>query len=143
MEKEEKEKGEKEEKKDTQKKGDHPWQIPFESFTVGKTVLGYGSFGAVYLGDYEGAEAAIKVLSAPFKIPERYIIDEMRNLQAIRHPNVLGFLGVCVKDNSIYILTEYVPGGNLWDKIPKNPASLSLTLRVLYLLQSLITLNYC
>lgn len=44
---------------------------------------------------------------------EKYTTREVAILKEARHPNVVQFLGSCINEGKIYVVTEFVNGGNL------------------------------
>ncbi|KAI3427397.1 hypothetical protein D9Q98_010312 [Chlorella vulgaris] len=108
------------------------WLLGFEEITVVRAI-GEGSFGRVYLamwnqvpvavkilidreaahraaaeGDPEAAAAAMSALSEPLLAK---LDEEAGMLAALRHPNIVNFLGVCHQPPCI--LTEYCSRGSL------------------------------
>ena len=43
-------------------------------------------------------------------------------MKHIRHPNLVQLIGVCTQEKPIYIITEYMPRGNLLDYL-RSPSS--------------------
>jgi len=92
-------------------------------------VLGSGGFGAVYRGKYNGEECAIKKLHIADGVVSPAQIEEFRkevqNLQALRHPRLVSFIGAALIDHessggsgprnppSLCIVTEFMPNGSL------------------------------
>lgn len=91
-----------------------------EDLQVGK-VLGSGGFGAVYRGTFRGEEVAIKKLHlvdgqvSPEQLEE--FKKEVCNLQALRHPRLVSFIGCALKIPSLMIVTEYMPNGSLYEAL--------------------------
>ena len=77
--------------------------------------VGKGSFGAVYRADYLGTEVAVKecFTSIEGQSLAKYLEREIEILKEARHPNVVQFMGLCKNESKTYIITEFVPGGNL------------------------------
>jgi len=74
-----------------------------------------GSSGEIYLGYYFGTPVAIKKF---FHIEEEkrgHIEREYMLLKGIVHPNIVQFLGLCNHSTGIYLVTEYVEHGDLFD----------------------------
>ncbi|KAF9371109.1 hypothetical protein CPC16_003249 [Podila verticillata] len=79
------------------------------------TSIGSGSFGRVYHGDLLGTEVAIKecVRSESRAFDEKYFKREVDILKQSRHPNIVQFMGICKRKKRFYIITEFLPLGNL------------------------------
>jgi len=78
------------------------------------TELGGGNFGQVFRGTYYGTEVAIKqLLDVDDKDMHKYIEREMATLRDMRHPNVVQFMGLSRNHTDVYIITEYISGGDL------------------------------
>lgn len=76
--------------------------------------IGGGNFGQVSRGVYFGTEVAIKqLLDVDDKDMHKYIEREMTTLKDMRHPNVVQFMGLCRHGTDIFIVTEYIGGGDL------------------------------
>lgn len=93
-----------------------PWRL-------GRT-LGKGSTGRVRLGKHvkTGMLAAIKIIpkqkgrnSLPYGIEREIII-----MKLITHPNIMALYDVWENDNELYLVLEYVQGGELFDFIINN-----------------------
>jgi len=86
------------------------------------TQIGGGNFGQVSRGTYFGTEVAIKqLLDVDDKDMHKYIEREMATLRDMRHPNVVQFMGLSRNGTDVYIITEYISGGDL-RKILKDEA---------------------
>lgn len=98
------------------------------------TVLGSGGFGAVYRGKYMGQEVAIKKLHAvdgqlsPLQLEE--FKQEVENLQALRHPRLIAFIGAAFMAPSLCIVTEFMPNGSLYDLLHTKKAELEFVKRL-------------
>ncbi|KAG0345668.1 hypothetical protein BG004_003336 [Podila humilis] len=79
------------------------------------TSIGSGSFGRVYHGELLGTEVAIKecVRSDSRAFDEKYFKREVEILKQSRHPNIVQFMGICKRKKRFYIITEFLPLGNL------------------------------
>ncbi|KAK8505843.1 hypothetical protein V6N12_042868 [Hibiscus sabdariffa] len=80
-----------------------------------------GSYGDLYKGTYRSQEVAIKVLK-----PERINTDlqkefaqEIFIMRKVRHKNVVQFIGACTKPPNLYIVTEFMSGGSVYDYLHK------------------------
>lgn len=86
--------------------------------------LGKGAFGRVVLGTNKTIAdkfAAVKIMSKDSMSPEdmtaaRREIDIMRKLQ---HRNIVQFYDVFDENNNLYVIIEYLRGGELFTRIQK------------------------
>jgi LIM domain kinase 1 len=92
--------------------------------------IGGGNFGQVSRGTYFGTEVAIKqLLDVDDKDMHKYIEREMATLRDMRHPNVVQFMGLSRNVTDVYIITEYIAGGDLRKILKDDTKELSWTLR--------------
>ncbi|XP_072959371.1 CBL-interacting protein kinase 1-like [Typha angustifolia] len=90
-------------------------------YEIGKT-LGEGNFGKVKYARHEdtGEAFAVKILDRKrilaLKIDDQ-IKREIGTLKLLKHPNVVRLHEVCASKTKIYMVLEYVNGGELFDKI--------------------------
>lgn len=78
--------------------------------------LGSGHFGDVYAGKWNNSVAvAIKTMRAGNTSSKESFIGEARIMHQLYHPHILPLLGVCIEDESIYIVTELMSKGALLD----------------------------
>uniref|UniRef100_A0A0E0I697 Protein kinase domain-containing protein n=1 Tax=Oryza nivara TaxID=4536 RepID=A0A0E0I697_ORYNI len=70
---------------------------------------------ALYRGTYNGLDVAVKILR-----------DSHFNNPSVNHENVLQFYGACTRPQKYCIVTEYMPGGNLYDFLHKQNNVLDL-----------------
>ncbi|KAJ1412260.1 hypothetical protein B484DRAFT_455402, partial [Ochromonadaceae sp. CCMP2298] len=97
--------------------------LNFAYISLDKTrQLGSGSFSRVYLGKYRRKPCAIKLiftLDLTLDVIRR-IAAEAQLLSLVRHPNVVGILGVAVLPPSVCILLELCAHGSLGDVLRAN-----------------------
>lgn len=89
------------------------------NYTFGKT-LGAGAFGIVRYGrnNTTGEEEAIKIiLKKALKGNEQMILDELKLLEELHHPNIVGFRDWFESKDKFYIVTQLATGGELFDRI--------------------------
>lgn len=112
-------------------------EIAFESITFLKSI-GEGSYGRVYLAQWDEAEVAVKVLtektfgshtqsmskaggnsSSSSLLPENLVSameKEAELMASLRHPNIVQFLGVCLMPPCYpAIITEWCGRGSVYD----------------------------
>ncbi|KAK1404887.1 Mitogen activated protein kinase kinase [Heracleum sosnowskyi] len=93
----------------------HEWNIDFSEITVGSRV-GIGFFGEVFRGTWNGTDVAIKVFLEQDLTSENMedFCNEIAILGRLRHPNVILFLGACMKPPCLSMVTEYMEMGSLY-----------------------------
>ncbi|XP_014756709.1 serine/threonine-protein kinase EDR1 isoform X1 [Brachypodium distachyon] len=91
------------------------WHIEFSEITVG-TRVGIGFFGEVFRGVWNGTDVAIKVFLEQDLTMENMedFCNEISILSRLRHPNVILFLGACMKPPHLSLVTEYMEMGSLY-----------------------------
>ncbi|KYQ89266.1 LISK family protein kinase [Tieghemostelium lacteum] len=106
--------------------------------------IGSGSYGVVYRGTYFNTDVAIKKIhpGEHQKELQKYLKREVAVLKNIQHPNIVQFIGVYyepvnhitnfLKSNSTWIVTEYIAGGDLHERIKNlsKPLPLSLVIKL-------------
>lgn len=92
------------------------WVIDFSEIQLGKQ-LGLGSYGIVFHGRWKGIEVAVKRFIKQ-KLTERRMLEfraEMAFLSELHHPNIVIFIGACIKKPNLCIVAEFVKQGALKD----------------------------
>jgi len=118
------------------------WKIPFQDLEFGERI-GKGNFGEVYKGTYLGTDVAIKRLFfVDDDFMQKYIEREMDTLTQLNHPNIVQLMGLCIGMDDLYIITEFVKGGNLHSKLEDKPLDLPWKLRVSILRDVALAMNY-
>ncbi|KAL6629406.1 hypothetical protein ACP70R_029171 [Stipagrostis hirtigluma subsp. patula] len=94
------------------------WHIEFSEITVG-TRVGIGFFGEVFRGTWNGTDVAIKVFLEQDLTTENMedFCNEISILSRLRHPNVILFLGACMKPPHLSLVTEYMEMSSLYNLI--------------------------
>eukprot|EP01119_Soliformovum_irregulare_P022604 TRINITY_DN7782_c0_g1_i1.p1 TRINITY_DN7782_c0_g1~~TRINITY_DN7782_c0_g1_i1.p1 ORF type:complete len:743 (+),score=206.41 TRINITY_DN7782_c0_g1_i1:36-2264(+) len=89
------------------------WSIQFNDLEFTQEIA-RGSFGKVFRGGYLGLDVAIKQIIR-HKDPAymKYIEREISVLKGLRHPLIVGFLGVSLHDSGLYIVTDFIEGGDV------------------------------
>ncbi|EGB04224.1 hypothetical protein AURANDRAFT_3341, partial [Aureococcus anophagefferens] len=112
-------------------------------------LIGAGANGRVYLGLEEDTGAIIAVKEILFTKNEQdleelvQMQEEIELLRSLHHPNIVTYLGtdVCDDDQTLYIFTEWVPGGSIQALVTKF-GRLSEAIVRKYVAQLLVGLDY-
>ncbi len=94
------------------------WTINLQQLNMGQT-FAQGAFERLYRGTYNGDEVAVKILKRPENNIEKSMVmdsafaKEVMMLAAVKHQNVVQFVGVCRKPLVWCIVTEYAKGGSV------------------------------
>jgi beta-lactam-binding protein with PASTA domain len=96
-----------------------------------KKKLGEGGFGVVYLAHDTvlGDEVALKVAFAAEE-HRASLLKEARLLRSLNHPNIVRVFEADLADDALYIAMEYLPGGNLGERMAPGPMALDETLGI-------------
>ncbi|KAE9620955.1 putative dual-specificity kinase TKL-Pl-4 family [Lupinus albus] len=88
-----------------------------------------GSFSDVYKGTYCNQDVAIKVLKNGNlnENTQTEFSREVYILSKIQHKNVIELIGACTKPSNLYIVTEYMSGGSMYDFLHIQKAVLTLS----------------
>ncbi|KAI5966907.1 CMK2 [Candida pseudojiufengensis] len=90
-----------------------------QRYIFGRT-LGAGSFGIVrYARDREtGEDVAVKIiLKKALKGNEQLVLDEMKLLEELHNPHIVGFRDWFESKDKFYLVTQLATGGELFDRI--------------------------
>ncbi|XP_062217978.1 serine/threonine-protein kinase STY46-like isoform X2 [Phragmites australis] len=103
------------------------WEIDLKLLKFGNKVAS-GSNGDLYRGSYCSQDVAIKVVR-----PERMSADMYRDfaqevyiMRKVRHRNVVQFIGACTRQPNLYIVTDFMLGGSVYDYLHKKNSSFKL-----------------
>lgn len=81
-------------------------------------LIGAGGFGAVHQGRLRGEDVAVKKLHVDGALMSTAQMAEFQkevaNLQALRHPRLIRFIGVALEPPVLCIVTELAAGGSLY-----------------------------
>jgi serine/threonine protein kinase len=76
--------------------------------------LASGNFGDVYCAYYKKNKVAVKkLIDVDDENMHKYLQREVTSLKALRHPNIVEFIGLCKHQSGLYMVTEFVDGGDL------------------------------
>ncbi|KAJ4965149.1 hypothetical protein NE237_016998 [Protea cynaroides] len=105
------------------------WEIDRELLKIGEKIAS-GSCGDLYRGIYIGQDVAVKILRSVHlnEALEVEFAQEVTILREVQHRNVVRFIGACTKLPHLCIVTEYMPGGSLYDFLHKHHNVLELPL---------------
>ncbi|PAN03680.1 hypothetical protein PAHAL_1G015000 [Panicum hallii] len=103
------------------------WEIDLRLLKLGNKVAS-GSNGDLYRGSYCSQDVAIKVVR-----PERISADMYRDfaqevyiMRKVRHRNVVQFIGACTRQPNLYIVTDFMSGGSVYDYLHKKNSTFKL-----------------
>ncbi|AEE85868.1 putative dual-specificity kinase TKL-Pl-4 family [Arabidopsis thaliana] len=94
------------------------WTIDLRKLHMGPA-FAQGAFGKLYRGTYNGEDVAIKLLERSDSNPEKaqaleqQFQQEVSMLAFLKHPNIVRFIGACIKPMVWCIVTEYAKGGSV------------------------------
>ncbi|XP_062101111.1 serine/threonine-protein kinase STY8-like [Humulus lupulus] len=103
------------------------WEIDRRLLKIGERIAS-GSCGDLYRGVYFGEDVAVKILRSEHLngAQEDEFAQEVAILREVHHRNVVRFIGACTKFPNLCIVTEFMPGGSLYDYLHKNHNVLKL-----------------
>eukprot|EP00211_Chloroparvula_japonica_P016886 CAMPEP_0119136484 /NCGR_PEP_ID=MMETSP1310-20130426/21507_1 /TAXON_ID=464262 /ORGANISM="Genus nov. species nov., Strain RCC2339" /LENGTH=284 /DNA_ID=CAMNT_0007127473 /DNA_START=36 /DNA_END=887 /DNA_ORIENTATION=+ len=108
------------------------YQIEYSDLAVEKEIDS-GCFGAVYKGSYCGTPVAIKaIFDCSNSVVKKLIKREIAALKNMRHPNIVQFMGCSLHNGGVYIVTEFVEGGNLWSRLKDRTKPMPWSTRIKY-----------
>ncbi|KAL6654413.1 hypothetical protein ACP70R_007878 [Stipagrostis hirtigluma subsp. patula] len=91
-----------------------------------KKTIGKGGFGFVYAGKLEnGTPVAVKMRSPTSSQGNNEFLSEARHLAKVHHKNLVSLIGYCKDRKNLGLVYEYMDGGNLYDRLRGEEASLS------------------
>jgi len=119
------------------------WVIDFNEIALGKQV-GLGSYGVVYRGKWKGVEVAVKRLIKQ-KLEERRMLEfraEMAFLAELHHPNIVLFVGACLKRPNLCIVTEFVKNGSLRNLVSESSTKIAWRQKLKLLQSAALGVHY-
>jgi serine/threonine protein kinase len=119
------------------------WVLDFNEIALGKQI-GMGSYGMVFKGKWKGVEVAVKRFIKQ-KLDERHMLEfraEMAFLSELHHPNIVLFIGACVKRPNLCIVTEFVKQGALKEILVNNSIKLTWNQKLGLLRSAALGINY-
>lgn len=120
-------------------------QLHYKDIQMGERI-GRGSFGEVYSATWFSTQVAVKKLPLEMLRQNASVLDEFSReislLRALRHPNILQFLGSCSVPPNICLVTEFLPRGDLHKIIHDKTVKLDKTLMKNILIDVSRGMNY-
>ncbi|XP_076061041.1 mitogen-activated protein kinase kinase kinase 10-like isoform X2 [Oratosquilla oratoria] len=93
-----------------------PCEIDFKELVL-EEVIGVGGFGKVYRGFWRNVEVAVKAARQDPDEDIAVTIDNVRQeaqlFWLLKHENIVGLKGVCLKEPNLCLVMEYARGGSL------------------------------
>ncbi|XP_051946324.1 mitogen-activated protein kinase kinase kinase 9-like [Xyrauchen texanus] len=94
----------------------HLLQIDFSELVL-EEIIGVGGFGKVYRAIWKGREVAVKAAHGDPDEDVSQTLESVRKeaklFAMLRHPNIMGLLGVCLLEPNLCLVMEYARGGPL------------------------------
>ncbi|KAJ6838072.1 wall-associated receptor kinase-like 14 [Iris pallida] len=76
--------------------------------------LGTGAYGTVYVGQIANGElAAVKKIKHPDPESVSHVMNEVRMISSLDHPNLVRLLGCCIERGEQILVYEFMPHGTL------------------------------
>ena len=109
--------------------------------------LGVGSYGRVILVQHKITQAkyAIKCIDKRNKVnieEKPYFRREIEIMYRVHHPNVVKLFGHFEDNKYCYFIMEYIPGGNVYNLVPKNGIKTIPTKTIVSIMKDVISAVY-
>ncbi|TGZ62282.1 hypothetical protein CRM22_007528 [Opisthorchis felineus] len=90
------------------------WEISRAEIVM-RQKLGCGQYGDVYEAIWKrlNVVVAVKTLKQDVNLNVNDFLKEAAIMKRLRHRNLVQLLGVCTREPPLYLITEYMPNGNL------------------------------
>lgn len=87
-------------------------------------VVGEGSFGVVYKGEWKSKLVAIKNITRDAE--KKAFLVEVRQLARVDHENIVKLYGACTRGSNFFLVMEYAEGGSLYNVLHKSNLSYTM-----------------
>jgi aurora kinase len=109
--------------------------------------IGVGSYGRVILVKHKQTQAqyAIKAIDKRNKVnikEKPYFRREIEIMYRVHHPNVVKLFGHFEDNNFCYFIMEYIPGGNIYNLVPKDGIRTTSTQQIVAIMKDVIAATY-
>ena len=109
--------------------------------------IGVGSYGRVILVKHKKTQAqyAIKAIDKRNKVnikEKPYFRREIEIMYRVHHPNVVKLFGHFEDNNFCYFIMEYIPGGNIYNLVPKDGIRTASTQQIVSIMKDVIAATY-
>lgn len=91
--------------------------------------IGHGAFSHVYKGSFQGHEVAVKKMKLVDRDGMKYLESELAMLKNFKHDHLIKYYGAAIAGKDVYIVTEFMAGGDLSSLICKSGLPLPWKLR--------------
>ncbi|KAK4477505.1 hypothetical protein RD792_016731 [Penstemon davidsonii] len=88
-----------------------------------KQRLGTGAYGTVYAGKLHNKWVAIKKIRHRDKDSVEQVMNEIKLLSSVSHPNLVRLLGCCIENTEQILVYEYMPNGTLSQHLQRERGS--------------------
>jgi mitogen-activated protein kinase kinase kinase 9 len=99
-------------------------EIDFSELVI-ESQISEGGYGIIYKGLWRETTVAIKMFKIESENGVKDFFSECAAMEALRHPNIVMFLGACTKPPNFAIVLEYCGKGSLWSTIQNLEVPLS------------------